>query len=277
MRGIRPDSGMPCWPRAHTPLSKKYCRSTHRAAGSPAQGLASRSFDSRTSAHVWIRKHLGWRSVTRAIGYEDAAMRSVGRGGCRRYGRANVTRYVTKHSLTGIQRVGVHGFSEDLAPQPGLEPGTHRLTVAARCSYPESYRASWCRRSRLEIAICRDPLVVPNDTDCLREGVQFWVHSVLGSSALSRHLFIARSVSIARSCWHCAGGSSRRCTTAASPWLGSDAPQSWNVSGFSALRELGALVAAELTRYEALKRGTANVGLYFGTQSTTTRADLIPA
>ena len=104
------------------------CRSTHRAAGSPAQGLASRSFDSRTSAHVWIRKHLGWRSVTRAIGYEDAAMRSVGRGGCRRYGRANVTRYVTKHSLTGIQRVGVHGFSEELAPQPGLEPGTLRLT-----------------------------------------------------------------------------------------------------------------------------------------------------
>ena len=63
--------------------------------------------------------------------------------------------------------------------------------------------------------------------------------------------------------------------------LGSDAPQTWNVPGFSAHRELGAIVAAGLTPYEALKSGTANVGVYFGTQSTAgtvtagKRADLI--
>jgi imidazolonepropionase-like amidohydrolase len=63
--------------------------------------------------------------------------------------------------------------------------------------------------------------------------------------------------------------------------LGSDAPQTWNVPGFSAHRELGAIVAAGLTPYEALKSATANVGVYFGTQSTVgtvaagKRADLI--
>ena len=50
--------------------------------------------------------------------------------------------------------------------------------------------------------------------------------------------------------------------------LGSDAPQTWNVPGFSAHRELGALVAAGLTPYEALKSGTANVGTYCGTQAS---------
>ncbi len=63
--------------------------------------------------------------------------------------------------------------------------------------------------------------------------------------------------------------------------LGSDAPQTWNVPGFSAHRELGAIVAAGLTPYEALKSGTASVGVYFGTQSSVgtvaagKRADLI--
>ena len=63
--------------------------------------------------------------------------------------------------------------------------------------------------------------------------------------------------------------------------LGSDAPQTWNVPGFSAHRELGALVAAGLTPYQALKTGTANVGVYFGAEATTgtvavgKRADLI--
>lgn len=63
--------------------------------------------------------------------------------------------------------------------------------------------------------------------------------------------------------------------------LGSDAPQTWNVPGFSAHRELGAMAAAGLTPYEALKTGTANVGEYFGTQAsvgtvtTGKRADLI--
>jgi imidazolonepropionase-like amidohydrolase len=63
--------------------------------------------------------------------------------------------------------------------------------------------------------------------------------------------------------------------------LGSDAPQTWNVPGFSAHGELGAIVAAGLTPYEALKSGTANVGVYFGTQASVgtvgagKRADLI--
>ena len=63
--------------------------------------------------------------------------------------------------------------------------------------------------------------------------------------------------------------------------LGSDAPQTWNVPGFSAHRELGALVAAGLTPYQALKSGTANVGVYFGTESSVgtvaagKRADLV--
>jgi imidazolonepropionase-like amidohydrolase len=63
--------------------------------------------------------------------------------------------------------------------------------------------------------------------------------------------------------------------------LGSDAPQTWNVPGFSAHRELGAIVAAGLTPYQALRTGTANVGTYFGTAATTgtvaagRRADLV--
>ena len=63
--------------------------------------------------------------------------------------------------------------------------------------------------------------------------------------------------------------------------LGSDAPQTWNVPGFSAHRELGALVAAGLTPYEALRSGTASVGVYFGTQQSVgtvaagKRADLV--
>jgi imidazolonepropionase-like amidohydrolase len=47
--------------------------------------------------------------------------------------------------------------------------------------------------------------------------------------------------------------------------LGSDAPQVWNVPGFSVHRELEALVAAGLTPYEALETGTRNVAVYFGT------------
>ena len=47
--------------------------------------------------------------------------------------------------------------------------------------------------------------------------------------------------------------------------LGSDAPQTWNVPGFSAHRELQALVAAGLTPYQALRTGTVNIGTYFGT------------
>jgi imidazolonepropionase-like amidohydrolase len=47
--------------------------------------------------------------------------------------------------------------------------------------------------------------------------------------------------------------------------LGSDAPQIWNVPGFSIHRELEALVAAGLTPFEALATGTRNVAAYFGT------------
>jgi imidazolonepropionase-like amidohydrolase len=46
--------------------------------------------------------------------------------------------------------------------------------------------------------------------------------------------------------------------------LGSDAPQTFNVPGFSAHRELDALVAAGLTPYQALHTGTASVATFLG-------------
>lgn len=63
--------------------------------------------------------------------------------------------------------------------------------------------------------------------------------------------------------------------------LGSDAPQVWNVPGFSIRRELESLVAAGLTPYDALVTGTRNVARYFGiedeagTVAVGKRADLI--
>lgn len=61
--------------------------------------------------------------------------------------------------------------------------------------------------------------------------------------------------------------------------LGSDAPQFFNVPGFSIHRELKSMVQAGLTPFQALQTGTANVGKYFGTESGTVaagkRADLL--
>ena len=63
--------------------------------------------------------------------------------------------------------------------------------------------------------------------------------------------------------------------------LGSDAPQIYNVPGFSTHRELESLVASGLTPFQALETGTRNVATYFGTQKETgtvekgKRADLI--
>lgn len=63
--------------------------------------------------------------------------------------------------------------------------------------------------------------------------------------------------------------------------LGSDAPQIFNVPGFSTHRELESLVAAGLTPYQALETGTRNIAKYFGTERETgtvergKRADLI--
>ena len=63
--------------------------------------------------------------------------------------------------------------------------------------------------------------------------------------------------------------------------LGSDAPQFWNVPGFSAHRELGALVAAGLTPYQALRTGTVNIAKFLGEEGRSgvvrqgARADLI--
>ena len=45
--------------------------------------------------------------------------------------------------------------------------------------------------------------------------------------------------------------------------LGSDAPQIFNVPGFSLHRELESIVAAGLTPYEALRTGTANPAVFF--------------
>jgi len=49
--------------------------------------------------------------------------------------------------------------------------------------------------------------------------------------------------------------------------LGSDAPQSFNVPGFSVHRELQALVAAGLTPFEALGTGTVSVASFLGSNS----------
>lgn len=63
--------------------------------------------------------------------------------------------------------------------------------------------------------------------------------------------------------------------------LGSDAPQVWNVPGFSVRRELAYLVDAGLTPFQALETGTRNVAAYLGTLPETgtvaagKRADLI--
>ncbi len=63
--------------------------------------------------------------------------------------------------------------------------------------------------------------------------------------------------------------------------LGSDAPQVWNVPGFSLRRELAYLVDAGLTPFQALESGTRNVAVFFGTEAETgtigagKRADLI--
>jgi imidazolonepropionase-like amidohydrolase len=63
--------------------------------------------------------------------------------------------------------------------------------------------------------------------------------------------------------------------------LGSDAPQLWNVPGFSAHRELEALVAAGLTPYQALRTGTVSVARFLdeegrsGTVRAGARADLL--
>jgi imidazolonepropionase-like amidohydrolase len=46
--------------------------------------------------------------------------------------------------------------------------------------------------------------------------------------------------------------------------LGSDAPQMWNVPGFSIHRELATLVASGLTPYQALVTGTRSVSTFFG-------------
>jgi imidazolonepropionase-like amidohydrolase len=48
--------------------------------------------------------------------------------------------------------------------------------------------------------------------------------------------------------------------------LGSDAPQVWNVPGFSIHRELASYVAAGLTPYQTLATGTRNIGTHLATR-----------
>ena len=63
--------------------------------------------------------------------------------------------------------------------------------------------------------------------------------------------------------------------------LGSDAPQFWNVPGFSVLREMEAMVKAGFTPYQILESGSRNVARYvnqeaeFGTVAAGKRADLV--
>ena len=49
--------------------------------------------------------------------------------------------------------------------------------------------------------------------------------------------------------------------------LGSDSPQRFNVPGFALHRELGLLVAAGLTPFEALQTGTVNPARFFGVEA----------
>jgi imidazolonepropionase-like amidohydrolase len=63
--------------------------------------------------------------------------------------------------------------------------------------------------------------------------------------------------------------------------LGSDAPQQFNVPGFSIHREMKRMLDAGMTPYDVIKSGTANVGQHFksqdafGTVAVGKRADLI--
>ena len=63
--------------------------------------------------------------------------------------------------------------------------------------------------------------------------------------------------------------------------LGSDAPQIYNVPGFSTHRELESMVEAGLTPFQALETGTRNVAAFFGIEKETgtiergKRADLV--
>ena len=63
--------------------------------------------------------------------------------------------------------------------------------------------------------------------------------------------------------------------------LGSDAPQVWNVPGFSVHRELASYVAAGLTPFQALSTGTRSVAAHLGTMERAgtveagKRADLV--
>jgi imidazolonepropionase-like amidohydrolase len=62
--------------------------------------------------------------------------------------------------------------------------------------------------------------------------------------------------------------------------LGSDAPQVWNVPGFSIHRELASYVAAGLTPYQALATGTRNVAAHLGQltpECTNLSPDPLPA
>ena len=53
--------------------------------------------------------------------------------------------------------------------------------------------------------------------------------------------------------------------------LGSDAPQVWNVPGFSVHRELASYVASGLSPYQALATGTRNVAAHLGTLEPVSR------
>jgi imidazolonepropionase-like amidohydrolase len=63
--------------------------------------------------------------------------------------------------------------------------------------------------------------------------------------------------------------------------LGSDAPQTWNVPGFSIHREIATYVAAGLTPFQALVTGTRAVAEHLGTSTSAgtidvgKRADLV--
>lgn len=108
----------------------------------------------------------------------------------------------------------------------------------------------------------------PSSTLAARPEMQYWPAAQVEAWRLNkdnlvggdtytvaqRNRFVALRAQIARALY--AGGV---------PFLlGSDAPQVWNVPGFSVHRELEALVAAGFSPYDALRSGTTNVAAFLG-------------
>ena len=109
----------------------------------------------------------------------------------------------------------------------------------------------------------------PAELDGWVRGTTGWRQALPGPDQRRRYLALRRTMIVAL---HGAG---------VGFLLGSDAPQVWNVPGYSLRRELALLVEAGLTPFQALESGTRNVARFLGTETRSgtvasgKRADLI--